>query len=239
MQRSTLSGMIVGLVLLCSGRLFASEADELRERARAMQKAASMMAERGTTEQAERLEKESLKLLEAAEQMELQQKKSGGEPDINREARHLQDRLQDLLAKEKRLLEEQASEEELADVREHIAATKRELQAIHADRAGPGKLPPESHAQAEKLEAAARRIYHLRAAAHNLKLAEAHDLAHQVMQQAEAMERDVHAAKKRLAAALPRTQDHEYGPDVVRKLKEEIERLQAEVRELRQQAQAR
>ncbi len=233
MQRTTLSGMIVGLLLLCGGVLFASEADELRERAKAMRKEASVMAERGNKEQAERLEKESVKLLEAAERMELKAKGSG-EPGIDKEVRHLKERLQDLLAKEKKLREANAPEKELTAVREQIAGTERELHTIHAHHAGHGKLPPEFHAQAEKLEAASRRIHHLRVAAQNLKMAEAHDLALQLMEKAEAMEREVQEGKKRLAAEIQKVHGGEHGPDVVRELKEEIERLRAEVKELRQ-----
>lgn len=238
MQRTTLSGMIVGLLLLCGGVLFASEADELRERAKAMRKEASVMAERGNKEQAERLEKESVKLLEAAERMELKAKGSG-EPGIDKEVRHLKDRLQDLLAQEKKMREAKAPEKELAAVREQIAGTERELHTIHAHHAGHGKLPPEFHAQAEKLEVASRRIHHLRVAAENLKMAEAHDLAHQLMEKAEAMEREVQEGKKRLAAEIQKVHGGEHGPDVVRELKEEIERLRAEVKELRQKVEKR
>jgi hypothetical protein len=238
MQRTTLSGMILGLLLLCGGVLFASEADELRERAKAMRKEASVMAERGNKEQAERFEKESAKLLEAAERMELKNKGSG-EPGIDKEVRHLKERLQDLLAKEKKMREANAPEKELAEVREQIAGTERELHTIHAHHAGHGKLPPEFHAQAEKLETASRRIHHLRVAAENLKMAEAHDLAHQLMEKAEAMEREVQEGKKRLAAEMQKAHGGEHGPDVVRELKEEIERLRAEVKELRQKVEKR
>jgi len=238
MQRTALSGMILGLLLLCGGVLFASEADELRERAKAMRKEASVLAEQGNKEQAERLEKESLKLLEAAERMELKAK-GNGEPGIDKEARHLKERLQDLLAKEKKLREANASEKELAAVREQIAATERELHTIHAHHAGHGKLPPEFHAQAEKLEAASRRIHHLRVAAENLKMAEAHDLARQIMEKVEGMEREVQEGKKRLAEEIQKIQGREHGPDVLRELKQEIERLRAEVKELRQKVEKR
>ncbi len=60
-----------------SGVLSASEADELREKAKAPRKVASTLAEKGNKEAAERLEKESLKLLEDAERMELKGKERG------------------------------------------------------------------------------------------------------------------------------------------------------------------
>jgi hypothetical protein len=231
--------MILGLLVFwCGGVLFASEVDELRERAKAIRKKASISAEQGKPDQAERLERESAELLETAEPMELKNKGSG-EPGIDKEVRHLKDRLQDLLAKEKRLREANAPENELAEVRGQIAATERELQVMHAHHAGPGKLPQKFHAQVEKLEAASRRIHHLRVAAENLKMAEAHDLAHQLIEKAEAMEREVQEGKRRLAAEIQKVHGREHGPDVVRELKEEVERLRAEVKELRQKIENR
>lgn len=243
MQRTTLSGMILGLLLLCCGGiLFASEADELRKRAKAMRKEASVLAERGNKEQAERLEKEAVALLEAAERMELKTKgrgEKGDRPDIDKEVRQLKGRLYDLLAKKQKLKEAKAPEKALAEVREQIAGTERELQTIQAHHAGRVELPPEFRDQAEKLEAATRRIHHLRVAAQNLKMAEAHELAHEIMKKAESMERDVQERKKRLAAEIQKAHGGEHGPDVVRELRAEIERLRAEVKELRQKVEKR
>jgi polyhydroxyalkanoate synthesis regulator phasin len=89
------------------------------------------------------------------------------------------------------------------------------------------------------LEAATRRIHHLRVAAQNLKMAEAHELAHEIMKKAESMERDVQERKKRLAAEIQKAHGGEHGPDVVRELRAEIERLRAEVKELRQKVEKR
>ncbi len=132
--------------------------------------------------------------------------------------------------------EVKAPKHELAEVREQISGTERQLKQIHAHHAEQGELLLEFRAQAEKLGIAGRRIHHLRVAAENLKLAEAHDLAHQLMEKAEAMEREVHEAKRRLAAEMHAAHERygEQGPDVVWELKEEIERLRAEVNELRQ-----
>jgi DNA repair exonuclease SbcCD ATPase subunit len=245
MQRTTLSGMILGLLLLCCGGvLLASEADELREKAKAMQKKGSAIAEQGNKEQAEQLENEAVKLLEAAERMELKAKgrgEKGDRPGIDKEVHHLKERLQDLRAKEQKMREANDPKQVLAEVREQIAGTERELKQIHAHHAGHGDLPPEFRAQAEKLEIAGRRIQHLRVAAQNLKMAEEHDLAHKLMEQAEAMERDVQEAKQRLAAEMHKRQERhgDHGPDVVRELKEEIQRLRAEVKELRQKVEER
>jgi len=245
MQRTTLSGLILGFLLFCcAGVTLASEADELRERARGIRKKAATLAEQGNQDQAERLERESVELMESAERMELKGKRrgeKGDRPGIDKETRRLKERLQDLTAREQKLREANAPELELAEVREQISAIERELHAIHAHHAGRGEHPPEFRAQVEKLEIAARRIHHFRVAAEHLKAAEAHDLAHQLMEKAEAMERDVQEAKRQLAAQMQeahrRPADH--GPDVVRELKAEIERLRAEVKELSQKIEKR
>ena len=244
MQR-TLSAMLFGVMLLsCGGVLLASEADELRERAKEVRRRASLMAEQGDREEAERLEKEAIALLEAAERQEAKAKKhvdKRDRPGIDKEVHHLKERLHDLLAKERKLKEASATEQELAEVREQIAGTERKLRQLHARHGEQGEIPPAFRAQAEKLEIAGRRIHHLRVAAENLKRAEEQDLAHSLMEKAEAMEREVQLAKERLAAEMHRAPEHqrEHGPDVVRELREEIQRLRAEVRELREKVEKR
>lgn len=84
-----------------------------------------------------------------------------------------------------------------------------------------------------KLERAAQRLRHLREAAENLKLAEAHDLAHEVMKQADAQEQQVAEIKRDLAAQHERKHPEHPSPQV-EELRSEVERLRAEVRELRQ-----
>jgi DNA repair exonuclease SbcCD ATPase subunit len=243
MQRTTLSGMILGLLLSCfSGVVRASQVDELREKAKAIRKEASALAEKGDKEQAERLEKESAKLLEAAERMERKDKERGEKrdrPDIDKEVRFLKDRLNDLAAKERKMKEAQAPKQELAEVREQIAGTERELHMIHLRHAGKAELPPEYRPQAEKLEAVARRIHHIRVAAENLKLAEAHDLAHQLMEKAEGMERELQEGKQRLAAEMQKRQVNNDGLEIVRDLRAENERLRSEINELRQKVENR
>ncbi|MFY8199217.1 MAG: hypothetical protein ACOVLE_01000 [Pirellula staleyi] len=250
MQRTTLSGLILGLLLSCSsGVVRASQVDELREKAKAMRKEASALAEKGNKEQAERLEKESIKLLEAAERMELaaermeRKDKERGEkrdrPEIEKEVRNLKERLNDLTAKERKMKEAQAPKQEIAEVREQISGTERELHMIHLRHAGKAELPPEYRPQAEKLEAFARRIHHIRVAAENLKLAEAHDLAHQLMEKAEGMERELQEGKQRLAAEIQKLQVNNDGLEIVRDLRAENERLRSEVNELRQKVENR
>ncbi len=81
-------------------------------------------------------------------------------------------------------------------------------------------------------------MHHLRVAAEHLKFAEEHDLAHKLMTKAEDIECDLHAAKLRLAAEMqPELEHNKAGrPDLASQLKEENERLRAELRELKQNA---
>jgi hypothetical protein len=237
--------VILGLLLVSSGgALFASDIDELRERAKAMQTKAALLAEQGNKEEALRIEKESTKLLEMAERLQAkssEQREKQVSLGIDSETLHLKDRLQDLLNNERTMREEQAAESELLKVRGEIADIERELHKIRSQHAEKGEHPPEFRAQIEKLERAGRRLHHLRVAAEHLKLAEEHDLAHKLMEKAEVIERDVHAAKLRLAAEMHAdSEHHEAGsPDLVAKLKEENERLRAELRELKQNSDKR
>ena len=235
MQSLSLCGLVLGLLLLCcDGVLLASEADELREKAKAMRKEASALAERGNMKEAAQLKNEAAKLLEAAEGLGLTGKVAAKSKTEMR-ARHPKERLQDLLAQARKLKETNASEKELAEVREQIAGVEKELASLRVRRGGKAELPPEFRPQIEKLEAATRRIHHFRVAAENLQAAEAHDLARELMERAEAMERDVREAKTQLAAEMHKRDGEEPGEDVVRGLHAEIERLRAEVKELRQQ----
>jgi hypothetical protein len=245
MQRTTLSATFLGFLLFCCGGiLLASDADELRERANALRKKAEVVAEQGNKDRAERLEQESMELMEAAERMELKAKGRGDKGDrsgIDMKVQRLKERLQDLLAKDRRMREANAPEQELAVVREQISGTKGELfEQIHA-HFEQGELHPEFRAQAEKLEVASRHIHHLRVAAENLKLAEEHELAHKLMEKVEAMEQDVQQAKKRLVVEMHEAYERQgdEGPDVVRELRAEIDRLRAEVKELSRKVERR
>jgi hypothetical protein len=245
MNVTTYSKVIFGLLLFVSGgALFASDVDELRERAKAMRTKAALLAEQGNKDQAHEIEKESTKLLEMAERLEA---KSNGRPEkqvgfvIDQERLNLKDRLQDLLNKERIMRDGRAPDSELMKVRGEIADIERALHKISAQHAERGEHRPEFPAQIEKLERVGQRLHHLRVAAELLKLAEEHDLAHKLMEMAADIERDLHAAKLRLAAETHADSEHHGAdrPDLVAKLKEENERLRAELRELKQNSDKR
>lgn len=237
-------GIFALLLISSAGTLFASEVDELRERAKAMRTKAAVLAEQGNKDQAQRIQEEATKLTEMAEQLETN---SSGRREkdfalsIDIEAFKLKDRLQDLLNKERAIRNEHAADSELARVRGEIANIERALHKVqtqHAERSG---HRPEFRAQVEKLERTGQRLHHLRVAAENLKLAEEHDMAYKLMAKAEDIERDLHVAKKRLAAEMQPELEHSKAdrPELVGQLKEENERLRAEIRELKQNLEKR
>lgn len=256
MRRTVFNGSMCGLFLFCFSQvLVASEADELRERAKAMRK------------EAEHLQRESAELLEAAERMSPKTKEHRerddhpdfyeaqfqflereDHPGSNTEVRQikqqvLKERLRDLLAQEQGIKARfigPRHDKMLDTVRQQIAEVERELDQVRSRHAEPAERP-EIRAQVEKLEIASRRIHQMRVAAEHLKAAEQHDLAHEVMKKAEAMERDVHAAKERMAAEIREAHGHreDQMPNIVRELREEIERLRADVKELSKRVERR
>ena len=242
MKFTAFTKVIFALLLVISGgTLFASEVDELRERAQAMRTKAALLAEQGNKDQAQRIQDEAAKLLEMAERLEAN---SSGRREkefalgTDKEAFQLKDRLQDLLNKERIMRDEHANESELMNVRGEIADIERALKKIRDQHAERGEHRPEFRAQIEKLERVGQRLHHLRVAAEHLKFAEEHDLAHKLMTKAKDIERDLHAAKKRLAAEMQPEPELERSkadrPEFATQLKEENERLRAELRELKQ-----
>jgi hypothetical protein len=122
-----------------------------------------------------------------------------------------------------------------------IAQTERQVNEIRqrGEQSGwDGKrgIPEELQEQAKKIEMSMRRVRHMRVAAENLKMAEMHDMAMELMKRAEAMERETVAQKERIASEFgmrggkPRVEEL---PAAMRELREENERLRAELNELR------
>ncbi len=244
MQRTTRSGMILGLlVFCCGGVLFASEVDELRERAKAIRKKASISAEQGKPDQAERLERESAELLEAAERMELKAKglvKRATVPASTRKCIPSKSGCKTSVPKSKKMREANAPEQEVAEVREQIAGTERELQQIHArhpdivnsllnscpSRETRSRRSSDSPSPCSRRESQDGRDARPRPQADG---AGGGNGARRSGSQA-AFVGEMHKRQERHG-------DH--GPDVVRELKEEVQRLRAEVKELSQKVEKR
>lgn len=243
MKQIAITQIILGLYFcFCSGSIVASEVDELRERAKNLRTKAAVLAEQGNAEEARRLEKESKELFEIAERYESKSNGKLGKEigrSFDKEVYQLKDRLQDLLNQERSLrenslLENKDINSDLLRVREEIAGLERMLQKVQRQHADAPENRPELRSKVEKLEKAGQRIQHLRSAAEHLKLAEEHDMAHVLMEKAESVERDVRAAKQRLAAEMhPELDPRSERPDMVMQLKLENERLKMELRELK------
>ena len=135
--------LIATAFLLTASASFGSEADELREKAQAMKREAVQLKERGRVQAAEDLARKAAELAEAAERLERKPPKVSEE-----EIEKLHGHLKDLLDKERRMKEARAPERDLAEIRERIAKTERELDGLRAahkkqveGRKGPGPHP--------------------------------------------------------------------------------------------------
>lgn len=223
---------------LANSALFAAEVDELREQVEMLRKQLGAMEERARHDAAK-----SVEHADRFEGMPNQFPGQGGsrprglEPNV----RQLKQRQQDLERKVAAMREANASEQDLEIVRDQQAAIEKEIaQAQRAYRGGPSGGAERGGPQGGKLDAQVRRIHHLRVAAENLKQAEVHDLAHDLMEKANAMEREVRAARLRLAEETHRLRrpDQEMPStprEAIRALQTDNERLRAELNELRRQ----
>jgi chromosome segregation ATPase len=239
MMRTISMAMILALLLGRATALRASQPEELRSKARAFQRAAAALSEIGRTEAAEQLKREAQEIIREAERQESQVKRESPRPEIEREIRHLMERLQDLRVKQKKQVEKNASEQDQAVVRERISGTERELRALTERLAAAHQPRPEFDAQARQIKEAAQRLHHIRVAAENLKAAGIHDVAVKLTEQADKMERDIREAKERLANVMDRSGSPDPRNAEIRELRKQNERLQEEIRELRQKLERR
>ena len=157
---------------------WASESDELRERARAIQREAAELAERGRGEEAENLERKPLAMLEEAGQL-------GRHRPDRREAqiRELRERLEMLRLEERELDEVGGKKERLGDVRREAEGIERQL---HEHSHGGHEKEPGTP------DEIARRLEHMRVAVEHLNHAGLHEVAEHVAERAEAAERELH-----------------------------------------------
>lgn len=229
MRIATLASCVLSSVVIASaGFVNADEAEELRARAQAVKSEAAQLIENGHKEEAEKLFRESRELMARA--IELSGKKGPDHESENPDIAHLKERLQDLRAAKEKAEAAKAPEQEIRELREQINGTERKLGELMRRHQKP-EIPPQHREHAEKLEHTARRIRHVRMAAENLKAAEMHDMAHELMNRAEAMEKELHAAKAEFAHAM-KVRGSETGEEI-HKLRNENEHLRAELNELR------
>ncbi|MBI2480391.1 MAG: hypothetical protein HYV60_17670 [Planctomycetia bacterium] len=207
-------GTIVFAFLAVTAFVWASESDELREKAKMMQREAADLAEHGHKAEATNLKHKAMAMLEEAER--LQHAQLGQQhPEIMK----LKQWLEKLRQEEKLLGDKAEAGERLADVRREAEQVEAKLRAVsqgpHRDQA-----PPH--------EDIARRLKHMRIAADHLNQAGLHDVAEHVAQRAEAAERELHEQHRH----------HEGDPihEIMKQLdglRHEVGRLRDEVNELR------
>ena len=142
---------------------------------------------------------------------------------------------QDLRAVREKAEAGKAPEQELNEIRVKISQTERKLAHLMEIPHSPQDIPPQFRAQAEKLELAARRLQHIRVAAENLKAAEMHDMAQDLMKKAEAMQHEMHAAKTELAKLMQNGKGKDQGQKgELQQLRSENEQLRREMKELQE-----
>lgn len=220
----------------------ADEATELRHKAKQLLKTAEEAARAGHPEEAKRLEEEAQALRALAEKHQ-----SRGEVDrpeqVERQIAELKERLEALLGKQRKLQETGGDPQSFALVREQIGDTERALKKLRSiQERGPRDRDPGQHPSHESpshdLEQAERKAHHLRIAAENLELAGERDLAHKLREQSEQfvakIRREREQREKAHAAREAADQQGVAAARQIAELREEIERLRSEIRELRE-----
>lgn len=245
MRFSILLMSAVGLALLVSvSPAPAQDVEELERMALALKKEAAELFEKGHEDEAHNFELKSEALLQKVRYLLLAKEEKSGKSDGDRgkksdisdaESQYWEQRLEILRAARKKAEAGKASEQELNEIREQISQAERKLAYLSESSHPRQEIPPQFRARAEKLKHAARRLEHIRVAAENLKAAEMHDMAHELMKKAEAMEHEMHAAKMELAELIRDGERKDQEPKgELRKLRSENEQLRHEMKELRE-----
>ena len=201
--------------------LWASESDELREKARAMQKESAELVRAGHVEEAEAIARKAAAMLEEAEQLEARHR--DGDQHRNKEHHEAEIRelgqLLDKLRHTERELSEAGKQEAAADARHKAERIEMELHEL--THKGEHDHGPREVAQ---------RLEHMHVAAEHLHKAGLHEIAEHVVEHAAATERE-------LAEHENRHRGQEVMHELMQQLKEmreEIGQLRKEVKELRE-----
>jgi len=237
MTRWTLAAIGMSL-MLCGTALWSDEAEELRDRVNALRKEAAALAEKGQAADAKRLEHEAQELAARLKKSTGEQKQDvvkKGPVDLEPQIQKLESHLQALAEKHRQLETEKGSDEARAAVREHMEAARRQLEELHALRQHRVKDGGGKHERVAEGPELAERIMHLRAAAEHLRHADAHELAGQLLEKARNLEQAAQPAKDLFAKGEKHPEKGEPGGlgAQVEELRRELQRLRAEVEELR------
>lgn len=232
MRQQSCLCLVVSILLGWGAFISAQEPDQLREKARALKQEAAALAKQGRGDAAEQMERQSLQLLREADRIAA---KRGGPEEarsaIEAEIREVKQHIQDLMAKEKALGESRAPEVDRAAVREQIAQAHARIAEFRHRLEGRSRPPEEMEHHARRIAEALEKLQHIRVAAEHLKAAGAHDLAMQLMEKAQAMEKEIAEAKRQVEGAAGHAADPR---DLeMQELRRQNQRLRAELDELR------
>lgn len=242
MRYSVLKTAAFGLSILAFASIVnADDLLELKEKIVAAKVEAAELRKLGKIEQAEATERDAETLTIEAEKKideehqsrDVKHKKEKDRSNEHSAVVHLKQRLHVLLKEMKK----SESDEVRNELREKIGHVERELaeaseQAKHQSH---GEVPPQFREHAAKIGMMAERVQHVRIAAENLKAAEMHDMAHELMEKAEHMEREVHELKAGLAKEMNSVKGNPEpnGDDELQDLRAQNKQLQRELQELR------
>ena len=143
-------------------------------------------------------------------------------------------RIQEIKKQAAQLLEEGRKDKAAGLMRE-----QEELMGILRRMTGEGKAEGRgpSPEQMEKFERAMQKVRHLRIASEHLKQADMHDMALELMRQAEGIEQDLRNAKEKMAGQMRDPKGPEGRGPEVRGLEDRLNGMQRELEELRGQNQ--
>ena len=223
-------GLRVAAIALFTGLVFSftsygDEREEIKLRIQEIKKQAAQLLEEGRKDKAAGLMREQEELMGKLRRMNSEGKAEGRGPSPEElkhrieEIRKQVDRLMDQGQKDKAavLMREQ---EELMNILRRMVGEGR------AEGSGP------SQEQMEKFERAMQKVRHLRIASEHLKHAEMHDMALELMRQAEGIEQDLRNAKEKMSSQ-PRKDQPERKRDEARGLEDRLNGMQRGLDELR------
>ncbi len=207
-------GTLICAFLAVTTFAWASESDEIVEKARAMLREAAELAELGHKEEAAHLKRKAMAMLQESERVQHSRL-----DERHREKVKLMEWLEKLRQEEKLLSEKTGAGERLAHVRREVEMIEDKLRRVSDEPKHEHSTPPED---------IARRLEHMHIAVEHLNHAGLNDVAEHVALRAKAAQRELHEHRQEQVADVM--------PEIMKQLddlRHEVGRLRDEVNELR------
>ena len=199
------AGLRLAAVALCTGLVFTcstygDEREEIKLRIQEIKKQAAQMLEEGRKDKAAVLMREQEELMNILRRMGGEGRAEGRGPSPE----EMKMRIEEIRKQASRLMEEGHKDKAAGLMRE-----QEELMNILRRMGGEGRAEGRgpSPEQMEKFERAMQKVRHLRIASEHLKHAEMHDMALDLMRQAEGIEQDLRNAKDKMAEQMQGLKD--------------------------------